>query len=104
MAFKRTGLSKGLLMKTIFALLVLSVSTAASSACYQIYAPSNELVWQGTTAPVPMDNILLAEEVQKIVPKGHMVISNATPQQCPAFDITAPDRTMRKKAEDMKYD
>jgi hypothetical protein len=91
-------------MKAIFALLALSVSTAASSACYLIYSPSNELVWQSTTAPVAMDTVSLKDEVQKKVPKGHLVIINNSAAPCPRLDLTTPRRTMRDKAEEMKYD
>lgn len=89
-------------MKAIFAIMALSVSTTAFATCYQIYAPSNELVWQGTSAPVPMDTASLDKEVQKMVPKGHMVIiSNTTP--CPAVDLTKRT-TLRQKVEAMKND
>ena len=54
-------------MKTIFALLALAVSTAAFSECYSIYAPSNELVWQSTVPPVPMNTASLNAEVQKAI-------------------------------------
>ena len=90
-------------MKTIFALLAFSVSTAATSACYVIYSPSNEVVWQGTSPPVLMNSVSLNDEVQRKVPKGHLVIINIDPTQCPAFDLTTKT-TMRQKAEEMKYD
>jgi len=91
-------------MKTILALLALSVSTLASAACYQIFAPSNELVWQGTYPPVPMNTVSLGNEVQKLVPNGHMVISESGAQPCPPIELTAPRKTMRDKAQKMKND
>lgn len=90
-------------MKTIFALVALLVSTAASSACYMIYTPSNELVWRGTATPVRMDAASLKDEINKIVPKGHMVVSGEV-ASCYALDLTTPRKTMRDKAEDIKYD
>ena len=90
-------------MKTIFAVLALSVSTAASSACYMIYSPSNELVWRGTSAPVRMDAASLKDEINKMVPKGHMVVSSET-ASCYAPDLTTPRKTMSDKAEEIKYD
>jgi len=92
------------MMKIIFALLALSVSTAASSACYVIYSSSNEMVWQGTSPPVPMNSVSISDEVQKKVPKGHMVIISNEAAPCPAIDFTMPRKTMRQKAEEMKYD
>ena len=90
-------------MKTIFALLALLASTAASSACYLIYTPSNELVWRSTSAPVRMDAISLKDEINKIVPKGHMVVSSDV-ASCYELDLTAPRKTMRDKADEIKYD
>ena len=90
-------------MKTIFALLALSISTAASSACYMVYSPSNELVWRGTAAPVRMDAVSLKDEINKLVPKGHMVVSSET-ATCYALDLTTPRKTMSDKAEEIKYD
>jgi len=90
-------------MKTIFALVALLVSTAAFSACYMIYTPSNELVWRGTAAPVRMDAPSLKDEINKIVPKGHMVVSGEV-SSCYALDLTTPRKTMRDKAEEIKYD
>jgi hypothetical protein len=98
------GTLKGQMMKTIFVLLLLAFSGASSAACYLIYTPANELVWRRGTPPVRMDTLSINDEVQRIVPKGHMVIGNMTPEECPDFDLTAPDRTMRQKAEEMKYD
>lgn len=91
-------------MKTIFALLALSVSTSAFSECYSVYAPSNELVWQSTAPPVPMNTASLSAEVNKKVPKGHLVISTDTGGLCPVVDLTKPRKTMRDKAQEMKYD
>lgn len=90
-------------MKTIFALLALVVSTAASSACFMIFAPSNELVWQGTSAPISMDRVALDDEVHKLVPKGHLVIVDTMGAPCPKLDLTTRT-TMRQKAEKIKYD
>ncbi len=91
-------------MKTLFALLALSVSTAAFSACYLIYTPNNELVWQGATPPVPMNATSISNEVQKLVPKGHMVITEDASAPCHPLDLTTPNRTMRQKAKEIKYD
>ena len=90
-------------MKTIFALLALLVSTAASSACYMIYLPTNELVWRGTSAPVRMDAASLKDEINRIVPKGHLVVSSEM-GSCFPLDLTTPRKTMRDKAEAIKYD
>jgi hypothetical protein len=90
-------------MKTIFALLALVVSTAASSACFMIYAPSNELVWQGNSAPISMDRVALDDEVRKLVPNGHLVIVDTAGTSCPSLDLTTRT-TMRQKAEKMKYE
>ena len=89
-------------MKTILAVLALTFSTAASSACYMIYAPTNELVWRGTTPPVKMDAFSLSDEVRKIVPNGHLVISSEPFASCPALDATAPRTAMRQGPEEMK--
>ncbi|SBT06374.1 exported hypothetical protein [Candidatus Accumulibacter aalborgensis] len=91
-------------MKAIFAFLALVVSTAASSACYLIYSPANELVWRGTRAPIPMDTVSLNDEVQKKVPQGHLVIINNSAAPCPRLDLTTPRKTMRDMAEEMKND
>jgi hypothetical protein len=90
-------------MKTIFALLALVVSTAASSACFMIYAPSNELVWQRNSAPISMDRVALDDEVRKLVPNGHLVIVDIAGTSCPSLDLTTRT-TMRQKAEKMKYE
>ncbi len=90
-------------MKTIIALLALLASTAASSACYLIYTPSNELVWRGATAPVRMDAVSLKDEINKIVPKGHMVVSSDD-ASCYKLDLTAPRKTMSDKADEIRHD
>lgn len=91
-------------MKTIFALMALACSSAALAECYSIYTSSNELVWQNTYAPVPMNTPSLDKEVQKIVPKGHMVITNEITGICPTVNFLKPRKTMRDKAEEIKYD
>jgi len=91
-------------MKTIFVFLALALSTAAFPACYLIYTPANEVVWRGTRPPVAMDGPSLNAAVQKIAPKGHLVVSNDDKAPCPALDLTQPRKTMRQKAEEMKYD
>ena len=91
-------------MKTVFALLALVFSTAAFSECYSIYDSANELVWQGASTPVPMNTDSLDQEVQKIVPKGHMVITNSLLEACNAVNFIKPRKTMRDKAEEIKYD
>ena len=91
-------------MKTIFAFLALAFSTAAFPACYLIYTPANELVWRGTTPPVAMDTLSLNAAVQKRVPKGHLIVSSDDKAGCPALDLTTPRKTMRQRAEEMKYD
>ena len=89
-------------MKIIFALLTLCVSSTAFSACYQIYSPSNELVWRGTSPPVSMDTISINEEVNKMVPKGHLVISSDAASPCFPLDFTVPRKTMKQKVKEMK--
>ena len=91
-------------MKTIFALVALVFSSAAFSECYSIYTSSSELVWQGTYPPVSMNTASLDKEVQKKVPKGHMVITNDIAAPCPPVDFTKPRKTMHDKAEEIKYD
>lgn len=88
-------------MKTILALLALAVSTTASAACYMIYAPSNELVWRGTAAPVRMDKASLKDEINKIVPKGHMVIS-ADRASCYELDLTKQGKVESDKTAQPK--
>ena len=90
-------------MKTIFALVALAFSSVASCACYLIYTPANELVWRSNTVPVSMENLSLNDEVQKLVPKGHLVIVDTVGAPCTKLDLTAPT-TMKQKAEAMKYD
>ena len=91
-------------MKTIFAFLALACSTAAFPACYLVYTPANEIVWRGTSPPVAMDTAALNAAVQKIVPMGHLIVSNDDKAPCLALDLTQPRKTMRQKAEEMKYD
>lgn len=86
-------------MKTILALLALTFSTAAFSACYMIYAPTNELVWRGTTPPVRMDAFSLSDEVRKMVPNGHLVINSEPFALCPPLDTAAPETAMRHDDE-----
>lgn len=90
-------------MKTVFALLALVFSTAAFSECYSIYSASNELVWEGMSPPVPMDTVSLDEEVNKIVPKGHMVVTNIISSPCPPVNLIKPRQSMREKVEETKY-
>jgi hypothetical protein len=97
--FHHTFTGESLTMKTILALLALSASTAASAACYMIYSPTNELVWQGPTPPVKMDAYSLSDEVRKIVPNGHLVINSEPFASCPPLDVTAP-RTAMQQGED----
>ena len=91
-------------MKMIFAVLVFFFSTAAFSECYSIFTPKNELVWQGMSPPVPMNTPSLNGEVNKMMPKGHLVITNNPAAPCRPLDLTKPRMTMRQKAEAMKYD
>jgi len=91
-------------MKTIFALVAFLLSTAASAACYLIYTPSNELVWRGETSPVPLDAYSIDDEVRKLVPNGHMVISDERATLCPPLNLTSPRKTMKQRAEEMKYE
>ena len=91
-------------MKTIFAFFAFFFSIAASAACYLIYTPANELVWRGTYPPVAMDGASLNVSVQKIVPQGHLVVSNDDKAPCSALDLTTPRKTMRQKAREMKGD
>lgn len=91
-------------MKTIFAFLALACSTAAFPACYLIYTPANEIVWRGTSPPVAMDTAALNAAIQKMVPRGHLIVSNDDKAPCLPLDLTQPRKTMRQKAEEMKYD
>lgn len=75
-------------MKTVFALLALLFSSAAMSACYQIYSPTNQLVWQGNQPPFAMDQLALNDQVMKIVPNGHLIIVDDRTAPCYAFDAT----------------
>jgi hypothetical protein len=91
-------------MKAIFAVLAFLVSTTASSACYLIYSPTNEVVWRGTVPPVAMDVVSIDAEVHKKVPKGHLVINTDSEQYCSALDLTVPRKTLRDRVEETKYD
>ncbi len=88
-------------MKTIFALLALLVSPAAFSACYMIYAPTNELVWRGPAAPVPMDTLSIHDEIQKMVPNGQLVILLEYGVRCSPLDLIGPRKTMGDKAREL---
>ena len=90
-------------MKTFFAALAICFSTAASSACYMIYTPSNELVWRDALPPVPMNSASVSHEVRKKVPGGHLVIIQDDSAPCLSMDLTKRT-TLRQKAEEMKYD
>ncbi|GHU18927.1 hypothetical protein FACS189475_05220 [Betaproteobacteria bacterium] len=91
-------------MKMLSALLLaLSFSTAASAAmCFQIFTPANELVWQGKTPPVPLDIPNINDEVQKMVPTGHLVIIDDRTAPCQAINRTrgATRSTERKLPRD----
>jgi hypothetical protein len=91
-------------MKAIFAVGAFFFSTAVFAACYLIYSPANELVWRGTSPPVDMDTASLNAAVQKIVPQGHLVVSNDDKAPCSALNLTTPRKTMRQKAREMKGD
>lgn len=85
-------------MKNILVLLTLVVSTSAFPACYMIYGPSNDLVWAGPRPPVPMDTLSINDEVQIIVPQGHMVIVfNVSLDAGACYGITPTE--MQKKPE-----
>jgi len=90
-------------MKTIFALLALAFSTVASSSCYLIYTPSNEVVWRGNTAPVSMDKLALDAQVQKMVPKGHLVIVDTVGAPCTSLDLTT-ETTKNEKVGKTKFE
>ncbi len=79
-------------MKTIMILSSLVISTAASAACYQIFAPNNVLVWQNAMAPVPMDSPSIAGDIGALVPGGHLVIVDDRAATCFPLD------TVQKKA------
>jgi hypothetical protein len=51
-----------------------------------------------------MNTASLDKEVQKKVPKGHMVITNDVAAPCPPVDFTKPRKNMHDKAEEIKYD
>ena len=88
---------KGETMKTAFTILAFFFSSSAMATCYQIFAPSNELLWQGTQPPVAMDTLSLGDEVKKIVPNGHLVIVDDRQTPCPSFDATG-DKGARRAA------
>ncbi len=90
-------------MKTIFALVALAFSTAASSSCFLIYSPSNELVWRGNTAPVSMEKLSIDDEVQKMEPKGHLIIVETVGAPCSNLDLTT-QTTAKQKTEKTKSD
>ncbi|WP_291998290.1 hypothetical protein [Candidatus Accumulibacter sp. ACC012] len=48
-----------------------------------------------------MNTLYIDAEVQKKVPKGHMVILIGSQAPCPAIDFTVPRRTMRQAAAEM---
>jgi len=48
-----------------------------------------------------MNTLYIDAEVQKKVPKGHMVILIGSPAPCPEIDLTVPRRTMRQAAAEM---
>lgn len=90
--------TKGVMMRTFFALLALSFSPAALSACYQIYSGSNQLVWQSEQPPFRMDRLSIDGEVKKMVPNGHMVIVDDRRTPCPTFDDTGSSRAAQRKS------
>jgi hypothetical protein len=85
-------------MKTVLVVLALVVSSpAAHAACYMIYTPANELVWRAPTPPVPMDTLALDAAVHRIVPLGHLIISNHDGAPCRVLDLTAGRKTLREQ-------
>lgn len=92
----------GAMMKTVFALLAISFSSAAVSACYQIYSPTNQLVWQGSQPPFAMDQLALNDEVKKIVPNGHLIIVDDRTAPCYALDATDLKAAQYKNARDKR--
>lgn len=84
-------------MKTLFALLALSLSaTASASVCYQIYSSSNTLVWQGNTSPVPLDYPAIDDEVKRLIPGGHMIIVDDRSSPCRSFG-TLPEKPLPRR-------
>jgi len=83
-------------MKKILMLSSFVVSTAASAACYQIFAPNNVLVWQNAAPPVPMDSPSIAGAVGKMVPGGHLVIVDDRAAICYPLD-TVPKNTTAER-------
>ena len=84
-------------MKTVLVVLALLLSSSAQAACYLIYTPANELVWRAPTPPVAMDTLALDAAVQRIVPRGHLVISNNDAQPCPVLDLTVARKTLQER-------
>lgn len=87
-------------MKIVFAVMALLFSSAATSACYQIFSPSNEVVWQGNQPPVAMDTLAIADEVKKIVPNGHLVVVDDRMAPCHPLDATGGKAAQYQKARE----
>ena len=84
-------------MKTALVLSALALSSVAHGACYMIYTPANELVWRAPTPPVAMDTLALDAAVYRIVPDGHLIISNNDAAPCPLLDLTVGRKTLREQ-------
>ena len=89
-------------MKAAFVLSALALSSVAHGACYMIYTPANELVWRATTPPVAMDTLALDAAVHRIVPHGHLIITNDDTAPCRALDLTKPRQTLQQKVAQEK--
>jgi hypothetical protein len=87
-------------MKTIAALLAFSFSTAASAiTCYQIFSPANELIWQGNTPPIRLDNANIEEQVAKMVPNGHLIIVDDKNAPCDPINRISTKAVKRNQGE-----
>ena len=86
-------------MKTVFTILGIFFSSAALATCYQIFSPSNQLLWQGMQPPVSMDTPSLNDAVSKIVPNGHLVIVDDRQTPCPAFAETGSKNARRTEGK-----
>jgi hypothetical protein len=74
------------MMRIVFALLAVFFSSTALAECYQVFSPSDTLVWQGTQPPVAIDVPSINEAIKKRFPGGHLRIINDPTARCFAFD------------------
>lgn len=94
---------KAVFASSVFAAFVLVLSPSpAFAACYMVFTPANELVWRAPTPPVAMDTLALDAAVHRIVPHGHLIISNNDATPCRVLDLTAPRKTLQQQVAQEK--